>query len=251
MILRFLVRAIGAELIKLKRTLALKMALIAPAIVVMPLFLGIHHRANEFAKQGDVWHPLTQNIFMLWIVLMLPLFVTLETALLGGLEHAEKNWKHLFAMPILRGAIYAAKLVTNILLTGLSTFAVFAGTFIAGFALKALKPQLHFASPAPWAHTLRLYVFSFFAAWLMIAIQTWVSARWQSFSVAIGVGIAATVVGFVLINAHIWERVYPWTLTINFVAQNGSPALGLSLGVVGGLAAAIAGGVEFTRRDVS
>jgi uncharacterized membrane protein len=38
----------------------------------------------------DAWLSLTQNSLILWALLMLPLFVTLETGLLNAQEHGNK-----------------------------------------------------------------------------------------------------------------------------------------------------------------
>lgn len=250
MIFRYAFRAISAELLKLKRTLAIKIAVVAPAVVLLLHFLVFHQRASFFAAQGDMWLTVVKNVFMLWVILMLPLFVTLETALVGGIEHTSSNWKHLFAQPIPRGAIYAGKIIAGLCLTLLSTLILWAGTVAMGYILKVLKPQLHFASTPPWAFILQHYLMSFLAVWLIVAIQTWVSARWQSFSASIGFGMTATVIGFMLINSEKWGPIYPWTLNVNFMSDKGNPAMALSIGIIGGIIAALLGGIEFTRRDV-
>lgn len=46
-----------------------------------------------------------------WAVFMMPLLITLETALLNGIEHGDRQWKHICALPIPRHALYLAKFV--------------------------------------------------------------------------------------------------------------------------------------------
>ena len=53
------------------------------------------------------------NVLNLWAILALPLFITLETALLAQTEHSEKHWKHLFALAVPRWVYYAAKWLTG------------------------------------------------------------------------------------------------------------------------------------------
>jgi hypothetical protein len=48
------------------------------------------------------------NALDLWATLMMPLFITIETALIAGLEHSENQWKNLLAFPIPRWTIYIA-----------------------------------------------------------------------------------------------------------------------------------------------
>ena len=85
----------------------------------------------------------------------------------------------------------------------------------------------------------------------MITIQMWVSVRWQSFTVSVSTGISATVFGYMLINSQKWGKIYPWTLPVNVLAQNGNVSRALLISLIGGLVIAIIGGWEFIRRDVA
>jgi hypothetical protein len=237
-----MIRAVGAEILKLKRTLALRLAFIAPLVVVALITLVYHERKGITVTGGQWWAQFATEIVGLWSLLMLPMFITLEAALLGGIENSERNWKHLFALPIPRGTIYATKLATVVMLIGISTLVLFLGTIGAGLLLGVLKPhyQPDFSS-IEWGRLARLYYLSYLCAWLMIAIQIWVSVRWQTFTVALSVGISATVIGYVLINSEKWGRIYPYTLPINVLAQNGNIARALLISLIGFAAAAIIG----------
>ncbi len=84
----------------------------------------------------------------------------------------------------------------------------------------------------------------------------WVSLRWRSFSVAIGTGIIATVVGFFtavttdLVGGG-WPRYFPWSLPMLALA-NSHPDLNLLLcaGFISGILVAIAGCLDFCRLEV-
>lgn len=248
----YLIRAIAAEFLKLKRTLALRMAFIAPIVVAGLVFLVYQQQKTLTLTGNDLWIRFNQQIIMLWTLLMLPMFITLEAALLGGLENSEKNWKHLFALPIPRTTIYVAKLFSALGLIALSTAVLFIGFVVAGVLLGLLRPdyQITFAN-LPWSEIFRLYYLTYLCAWLMIAIQLWVSVRWQSFTVALATGISATVVGYVLINSEKWGKIYPYTLPMNVLVNNGNITRALGISLVGCLLASAFGAVEFTRRDVA
>lgn len=244
--------AIRAEGLKLKRTLALRMAFVAPLVVAVMIFFVYHQRKGITLAGGDLWVKINQDIVALWTLLMLPMFITLETALLGGLENSEKNWKHLFALPIPRTTIYAAKLISALALIGLSTLVLFGCLMGAGVLLGFLKPDYQLAfSNIPWAQIFRPYYLTYLCAWLMIAIQIWVSVRWQSFTVALATGISATVMGYVLINSEKWGRIYPYTLPMNVLINNGNITRALLISLIGCLVASLLGAIEFTRRDVA
>ncbi|MEO8028105.1 MAG: ABC transporter permease, partial [Bryobacteraceae bacterium] len=109
-----LIRVLRTEFLKLKRTLALWMVVVAPVVVVLLQFL-VGYKGGERLSQGnDAWPAIVRNSVALWTILMMPLFVTLETSLLAGLEHTDKNWKTLLALPAPRWTIYASKLIVTI-----------------------------------------------------------------------------------------------------------------------------------------
>jgi hypothetical protein len=250
--MKYLFRAMSAEILKLKRTVALRVAVIAPLVVITVMFLVYHQRDQAGTMGLDLWLRFTKEIMGLWAILMLPLFITLEAALLGALESSEKSWKHLFALPIPRGAIYSAKIVTMIGIIGLSKIVLFVGSIIAGMLLNLLKPhyQLSLAS-FPFQEVFRTYLITYFLSWLMITIQIWVSVRWQSFTISVSTGISATVFGYMLINSAKWGRIYPWTLPVNVLVQNGNITRAMMISLIGGLVIAIIGGWEFIRRDAA
>ncbi len=246
--------ALQAEILKTKRTLAFGLAFLAPVLVVWLEFMVFWNRGEQMAPgDGDIWKLLMKNCLLLWDLLMVPLFVTLQTALLGGLEHANKNWKHLFAQPVSRGSIYAAKQLVALGLIGLSTPVLWGAVILAGLALRALEPGIGFETVIPVWPILQYALLSFLASWLIVAIHTWIGMRWPSFLVAMSAGVAATI-GAVIILQSDYNIYYPWTLPAALTGgalMDGHLQVGaLVFGVVGGMVVAILGGMEFTRRDV-
>ncbi len=91
-------RALQGETLKLRRTLALRMILVAPVLVAL---LSLSLQLAAIARgRGDLsatlWDSLARGGLTVWAVFLLPFLITLETSLLCGVEHAEKQWKHLF-----------------------------------------------------------------------------------------------------------------------------------------------------------
>lgn len=247
----FLFRALAAEMLKLKRTLALWTVAAAPLIVVSLQFINYLQRGEFLLPPGaDPWIRFTQSVLVLWSMLMLPLFITLETALLGGLEHAENQWRHLFALPVPRWAIYAAKLITAFALIGLSSLILWGAIQVAGLALRLSKPGLGFDLPVPSLAILSPTLLIYLAGWLILAIHSWISIRSHSFVLAVGIGIAATFVGLIISSTEV-GRIYPWSLPLDVVFGQGERLpLALALGIGGGLIVAVVGGWDITRREV-
>ena len=73
--LRILPLVIATEVAKLRRTLALRMAIVSPLVVVGLYFLvGINGGGALVRPGGDPWLSFTRNTVQLWTLLMLPLF---------------------------------------------------------------------------------------------------------------------------------------------------------------------------------
>ena len=260
-----IIHALYAELLKTKRTLAFWLALIAPAVIVCLQMLIIYDgREIYLAKIDtfDAWIEYGAQTLLFWGLLMLPLFVTLETALVAQWEHRGQQWKHLFALPVPRSVFYVAKQLAGMFLIGLSCLFLVALIVLSGWGMRYLIPGLGFEKPVPVMDFIRYAAIMFLGSWLMISLQTWVAQRWSSFAVASAVGIALTIMGVVAIQSDKWGPYYPSTLPVivanGFVDSisslngltTGLPFKELAFGVLGGVLAALLGGWEMVRRDV-
>jgi len=242
-----LIRVLRAEMLKLKRTLAFRMVFVAPLLVATLQFFIIWNQ-KRFGASFNLWETLPKGMLAVWAVFMLPLLITLETALINGVEHGEKQWKQIFALPIPRYAVYTAKLLVAQALAAASTLILCALTVLAGLSIARLRPDLPNTSAIPYVWILKHAAFVWLAAWLIISIHTWVSIRWPGFALALGAGIGGTFFAIFAASARM-GKYYPWLLPVN-VFTEGRFATALLLGAVGGVVAAVIGCVEFVRRDV-
>jgi hypothetical protein len=250
----FIVRALVAEALKLKRTLALRLAILMPVLMAGLQFAMIwKNGARASWDYGTPWLLLMQQTLVFWSLLVLPLFVTLETALLAGMEHNNGQWKHLFSLPAPRGSVYAAKQVAALALIGVSMAVLALCTVLAGFGLRLLLPGAGFEALPPWGAFLSRCLMVYLSAWLIVALQSWVGLRWSSFVVAVSAGIVLTVSGMFIVNAD-WGHLYPWALpgliANDFTKGAVLPTGRVLFGSLGGLLTAVVGGWEMTRRDV-
>ena len=103
-------RALAVERIKIRRTPGLWLVAVLPAA---PAFLHVLVTLNAGTPPArgmpDPWLIYGQSVLVMWAVILLPLFVALETGLLAGVEHQSGGFKHLFALPVRRGVVYTAK----------------------------------------------------------------------------------------------------------------------------------------------
>ena len=244
-------RVLFTECLKLKRTLALWMVLVSPLVMVLLQFAISAKGARVFLQTGkDAWPPMVHQTVEVWTLLMMPMFVTLETSLLAGLEHTGKNWKSLLALPAPRWTLYVTKLVVTISLLWMAHAVLIVGTIGSVRLLKILYPALNLGSMplSPFvAPMLRVSV----SALLAVAIQHWVSLRWHSYTVAMGFGMCAMIVGVFAVQSKILGSWFPWSLPIRAVLDG---AAGLdritAVAVVGATVAATIGCWGFVRREI-
>jgi len=250
MSLSLFVRVVTVECLKLKRTLALGMVVLAPVTVVILHGLILYAGGERSVRGGgDAWSQLCTNSVSMWTLLMMPMFVTLETSLLAGLEH-NGNWKAVLTLPAPRWAVYIAKLLVAVGLLWMAHVVLFAGTLASASTLRLVQPSLKLDAlpldPLFWP-----LVSISTAALLGLAIQHWVSIRWASFTAAIGFGMFAMITGFVFANAAAWGRLWPWSLAIHSVRPNTPGEVDLVLaGMIGAIVVALLGSIEFSRRDI-
>jgi len=251
-----LLRVLWAEVLKTKRTAALWMVVVAPAsVVLLMVFLLSQVPTMLLYRASDLWMGLTRIILVFWAILMMPLYVTLATALLAGLEHAENQWKLLLARPVPRWTVYVAKLIVSVTMLCASATLLVGGVLVAGTVLPVLQPELRFRSPIPLFMIFEKASQVTALAFLSLTIQHWMSLRWRPFAVAVGVGVVATVVGYVMVvstrHGSALGIYFPWALPMTALAMpplNIKPLLWLSGAV--GLGVAAAGCLDFCRREV-
>lgn len=248
-----LVRAFSAELLKMKRSLALWLTLAAPLVITgLQIAVFLDGGDRFLVDEPDVWITITIQALVYWSLLMQPLFITLETALVAQLDHTGDHWKHLFSLPIPRWTIYTAKQGICAILIAISVAAQFLYTILSGFLFKQLHPGLGFEQPVPLGEMAWIFLLTYLSSWLILSLHTWVAHNWRSFVVASGFGIFMTIAGVMIINSD-YAGYYPWTLSgvVIHNIQEGLPYLNLvSFSMLAALLIFLAGCFLFVRRDV-
>jgi hypothetical protein len=244
-------RALRVEFLKIRRTLALWMVVLAPAVVLLLQFMMFLTRVDFFARRpAPLWDTLTRNVVTLWGLLMIPFFITLETALLAQMEHKENTWKDLFALPVPRWAIYSAKLVLVTAMLASASICLFSGMAAMGALLPVIQPRLLFPAPVPWGQFARPLLLLFGASLWILTIHQWFCLRTRSFTAAAAFGMSAVVGSFLITQSQTYSRYYPWSYPLRVVIPNGGfndQALWVAL--AGAACVALAGLIDFSRRE--
>lgn len=248
-----LLRAMSAERRKLKGTLALWMCLIAPLTVValnVLQLLAMDLSKRQPTAASKAWQHFVDGQTVMWGFLMLPLFITLQASLLAGLEHGNRQWKYLLALPVPRYAHYLSKLfaLIGMLLLATTTLAVLIPA--GGLLLSAIKPETGIAGPAPWRMLVGQLAAMTLAALLITALHAWIAIRWRSFTVSVATGMVATVAGFLLAQSARFGHWYPWSMPVQVIAGDGKWAgFVMQAGVIGGAVVTLFALRDFRRRE--
>jgi ABC-2 type transport system permease protein len=221
--------ALAVEAYKLRRSLALLLAAVAPLLIAIFLFFNLTR-----LKQPMPWEAALQTSAAIWAFFMLPMSVTALAALIAHTEHGPRAWDHLRALPLPRWHLYAAKALCvlgvvaamSVLLALLSTLAV----ALAGWWKPAIAAS---GTPDFVAHALVLARI-FAAAWLLVAVQLWIALRYASFVPALATGIGGTFFAVVATSAKA-GMFLPWQIPVNQLAAEPARAdLTLAFGCIGG-----------------
>jgi len=251
--MKTLLKTFYAESLKLKRTLAFWLALIAPlTIVLMQIGMFYDYGTINGPDGTPPWIWYIQMNIVFWGLLVIPLFVTLETALVGNMEHSSDHWKHLNALPVPRGILYAAKQFSGMALIAISSLALIIFMVAGGWLLCLLRPGIGLDAPVPWRQIFLYVGLTYMGAWLVLSLQTWVSIRGKRFVVACATGIALTIAGVFIIHAD-WGNFWPWALPGaigNKFSENVVLVPELLFGSIGGVLVALLGGWDVARQDV-
>jgi len=233
-----LIRVVSAESLKLKRTLALRLAIIAPLFIVLLQF-GVYLVRGEDAERAAT-NPaagFARGIVTLWTLVFLPFWATLSAALCASLDHSDHHWDQLFALPLRRWPIYAAKWIIVFGLVVLSSICLPLFAVAAMEILRQVRMSWR-GGALPWGVLLNGVTRSCAACLVLISLQCWLSLRWRSFLFALGVGIAGIMSGIILFSAPLkFLSLYPWTAAAA-AASPREPLLPLIWGTGGGLAIA-------------
>ena len=129
------------------------------------------------------------------------------------------------------------------------------GIFIDGAILQRVRPHLVFGFPAPWAAMFGEFAQVATLAFLALTIQHWVSLRWQSFAVPVGIGVAMTVLGWFAFGASQqlagWLRYFPWALPLLPLGKQAHHVgMAMLLATAVGLLVVAYGCIGFCRREV-
>ncbi|WP_066794842.1 ABC transporter permease [Sphingomonas soli] len=236
-------RYLIAEILKLRRSLALMLCVAAPGCVAL---LGT---IIAFDKKA----PVNLAAFVMtgpgiWSFVMLPLAITALSVLMAQMEHGSRNWNHLLTLPGARPHVFLAKAIVMLGLVAAMSVLLF--LFLLGGAalLSLLHPLGVTGHPDYAALAIRLGLMAL-SCTLVSMLQLWVALANRSFVVPLVFGIAGTFIGIGTFGATkaAW---FPWLLAAGMLSPRPEiQQLGWMLGGIGGAAVMAAMLLHLSRRE--
>ena len=237
--------ALAVEAYKLRRSLALLLAAVAPLLIAVFLFFNMLRIGKPMP-----WEMLLQSAFGIWAFFMLPMSVTALSALVAHTEHGPRTWDHLRALPMPRWHVHAAKACCVLAVVAAMSLWLVVLTSVAGQVAHWLKPAVVITGAPEFAQHLQLLGRIFLSAWLLVAVQLWIALRFASFVTALALGIGGTFFAVVATSAKAGV-ILPWQIPVNMLATDPVRAqLALAIGCVGGCAMLVLMLWRLSRREV-
>jgi hypothetical protein len=241
---------LAAEGLKLKRTLALRLAIWCPTVIVLLVF-GIYAGRSEKHSDADLLTGFAQLTLTIWTIVLFPLYAALVAALVAAVEHQNESWKHILALPVDRSTIFVAKWIAGIGLLWLSSLVLATGVVATAEALRLMKPAWS-SSPLPSVMIFRGVLLSTCAAGFLFSIQMWISLRWRSFLPGLVVAVIALALMFVAIprGVALFGSLFPWSLPAMAMSpHNPYRPIAEGLGVFGGIVVGAVACWHLARRE--
>lgn len=216
------------ELIKTKHSFALWLTVLGAGF--MPSFILFVYLSEweQIAAQakGNPWDELFEMAWKGMGFFFTPFLVVLLICLIFNLDHRANTWKLLFTLPVPKGAIYGAKLLTL-----MTAILVFYGLYIpflllSGLVAGMLFPALGLLSHMPNIGELIVVAGrSFIALQAVLALHFWLSIRLKNMIIPIGFALVSNIV-FVALFQGQWPYIIYYPYAFNYLSVAPPPFLG-------------------------
>ncbi len=227
--MKYLTRALAAEYIKIRKTLGMWSAVIAPIFIVAINFLIFYNRPQLFEEpETNPWIVFTTFSMNSWSILLLPLFITLLTFYVNYTEHKASGWKYIYSLPLPKLSVYSAKFIISLIILFSAMTLYYVLNLAAIETLSEIYPNVPFNAFDESVILMKIFGGVFIGALAILAIQFFVSLLVHNFVFPLGFGVFATIAHAMLLqweHANFLPYAYPFMAKqqITFTEMNISP----------------------------
>lgn len=200
-----------SEFYKSRKTLAFWAAILLPVIICGLISFGFYTDSEKILKLNypamALWGRYSGNALGVMGMLIMPFYVIFMAFSISNIEHKNDTWKTLFAQPLNRFSIYAAKYVFAILTILICLFLFAALTVALGHLLQVLVPRYSFSAYNPIPILFKYYGKIFLSSLGILSLQFVFSLLWSDFLKPMGIGFVGTIMGLITANVG-WKYAY-------------------------------------------
>ncbi|WML37327.1 ABC transporter permease [Clostridium sp. OS1-26] len=195
------------ELLKLKRLSIFQMAILAPALVLL-LGIKFYSFIKVKAPQVTPWDGLAVGSDTIFVGAILPILIMYVIIMMSRIENLNNGWKQLLVMPVKREKIYLTKYLVVLLVLAATLAAYLVEYTITAYLLgaKGIIPVEMFVN----------IIFIFIALQPFIAILFFLSNRFSSFVLSLGVGMVFILSSMLIVQSSYWKY-DPWTYPLALI----------------------------------
>ncbi|NRT91937.1 ABC transporter permease [Clostridium beijerinckii] len=186
-----MIKLIKTELIKIQWKLVILIILIDVLVSSILAINSVNDYKEMFAPD---WNTLYFQEVMLHAMFFFPLLTGIFAALICSYEHKNRVWKQILTLPYSRLTIYFSKFIAIIIILLIVQLSFLLGYIITGYS--GYKIQL--AGIIPWKTVVFGVVAGYFAIFPLVALQLWLSTKFESFSRALILNIFMVIPNIVI-----------------------------------------------------
>ncbi|MFD0589650.1 ABC transporter permease [Paenibacillus sp. GCM10027627] len=197
--LRAFLGLLASERLKLAKSPIWLLVPISPALAFV---IGLFAELDE-APAAQHYTILQSSVFTLHALLLLPILTGIFSSFVCRFEHGGGGWKSLLALPVSRGGLYAAKLVTIAALLAATQLLILA-------SLMATVYYHGIEGGMDWSAAIQAIASGWLACLPLAAVQLWASIGWSSFAMPLAINVAFTLPNILIVNSAKFSPFYPW-----------------------------------------
>jgi hypothetical protein len=200
----------NAECLKQKRSLILLLVFLAPGLmIVLNLLIGLGGYYAQQESGQQIVSTIEHNSLNLWCLIMLPIAMTLITALNANVEYRNHQWKHIYALPVPVWKVLTVKWLINVGLSALSHLIFFGLIILNSFYACASNGQA-ITGAIDYVYLIQHLGIIFLASILLITIHTLCALSIENFLIAMIFGTMMMVSNYFVAQSTIYGVLSPW-----------------------------------------
>ncbi|MDB5020152.1 MAG: hypothetical protein JWQ28_1279 [Pedobacter sp.] len=216
--------SLRSEFYKSKNTLAFWASILLPVLICGAITLAFFSNSDKILRMHYspevLWMNFAGGSLGVMGMLILPFYVIFMAFSVNNIEHKNDTWKSLFAQPLNKFSIYAAKYLYAVLLIFICLGLFLTLTYLSAQLLHLLIPAHRFDAYQPLNMLAKIYSKLFLSSLGILSLQFIISLIWADFLKPMGIGFVGVIIGIIAASkGWVYSYLIPYS----------QPSLALSL----------------------